>query len=142
MLVVVAVALYGIGMVVAGLVLGDHVFEPLGFGPADGDVRTGQQRDCVRLACGILGAVLVGWTVTIGAIVLGPLRRRERWAWWAVSSAAAAWFVFDTGLWLAFGYGGHAAFNVGFALALVVPLAAMRSEVRPVSSPPPETRPK
>ena len=80
LLVVVVVALYALGLVVAGLWLGDTVFNALGFGPEDGDVVE-SQREYVRLVYGILGAVIVGWMATIGLIVSGPLRRRETWAW-------------------------------------------------------------
>ncbi len=127
--VVAAVALYALVLVVAGLWLGDAVFDKLGFGPDDGDIA-GSQRDYVRLVYGILGAVIVGWMATLGAIAAGPLRRRESWAWWTITSAASAWFVFDTGLSLVLGYVGHALFNVVFALALAVPLAGIKADSR------------
>ena len=63
------------------------------------------------------------------AVVAGPLARRETWAWWAVVGSATLWFVLDTGLSLALGFVGHAAFNVGFAVALAVPLAAIRRDL-------------
>ncbi len=127
--VLVAVALYALVLVVAGLWLGDAVFDKLGFGPDDGDIAD-SQRDYVRLVYGILGAVIVGWMATLGAIAAGPLRRRETWAWWAVAAAALAWFVLDTGLSLVLGYVGHALFNVVFALALAVPLAGIKASLR------------
>ncbi len=78
---------------------------------------------------GILGAVIVGWMTTIGAIAIGPLRRREIWAWQAIVSAVVVWFVLDTGLSLVLGFVGHALFNVTFAVALAVPLSAIKREL-------------
>ncbi len=128
LIVVVGVAVYALGLVVFGLALGDEVFARLGFGPGDGEIIGEAPREYVQLIYGVLGAVIVGWMVTLGAIVVGPLRRREEWAWWAVVSASVIWFALDTGLSLALGFVGHALFNVGFAVALAVPLAAIRME--------------
>lgn len=130
LIVVAGVVTYAIGLVVVGLFLGDQVFDRLGFGPDDGDIFDRTPRRYVRLVYGIIGAVIVGWMTTIGAIVVGPLRRREAWAWWAIVMAVTAWFVFDTGISLVLGFVGHALFNVAFTLALAVPLAALRRELR------------
>lgn len=128
LVVVLAVTAYAVGLVVAGLFVGDEVFDRLGFGPADGDIVDGRPREYVRLVFGVLGAAIVGWMVTFGAIVLGPLRRRQTWAWWAITAASIVWFVLDTALSLALGFVGHALSNIVFAVALGVPLAAIRRE--------------
>ena len=128
-LLVAGVGVYAVGLVVAGEFLGDHVFDPLGFGPDDGAIDGDRPVEYLRLVYGILGAVIVGWMVIIGAIALGPLRRREPWAWWALVVALAAWFVLDTGLSLTLGFVGHALFNVGFTVALAVPLIAIRRQL-------------
>lgn len=130
LIVVVGVTVYAVGLVVAGLFLGDQVFERLGFGPDDGGIVNAEPRQYLRLVYGIIGAVIVRWMTTIGAIVVGPLRRREAWAWWAIVSAVGMWFVLDTGLSLVLGFVGHALFNVAFTVALAVPLAVLRRELR------------
>jgi hypothetical protein len=104
------------------------VFDLLGFGPEDGNVETAQ-REYVQLLYGILGAVIVGWMVTIAAIVVGPLRRREPWAWWAIVMSVTIWFVLDTGLSLVLGFVGHALFNVAFAIGLAIPLAGIKRDI-------------
>jgi len=124
------VAVYAVALVFAGLFLGDEVFNHLGFGPEDGDIGRERPRDYLRLIYGILGAVIAGWMVTVGAIAVGPLRRREAWAWWAITSAVSVWFVLDTGLSIALGFVGHAVFNVAFAVALAVPLVAIKKELK------------
>ena len=123
-----AVALYAFLLVVAGLWLGETMFEWLGFGLDDGNVE-GAQRDYAQLLFGILGAVIVGWMAIIGAIVVIPLRRRESWAWWAIVISVAVWFVLDTGMSLILGFVGHALFNVAFAIGLAVPLAAIKRDL-------------
>lgn len=129
LVVIAGVSLYALGLVLFGLALGDQIFDRLGFGPSDGEIVGEVPRQYLQLVYGILGAVIVGWMTTVGAIVVGPLRRRERWAWWAVVSASAVWFALDTGLSLVLGFIGHGLFNVGFALALAVPLAAIKTEI-------------
>ncbi len=82
--------------------------------------------DYSRFIYGVLGAVLAGWMALIAAIVAGPLRRRERWAWLAVAGSFAGWFVIDTTHSLVTGYPENAAFNAVFAIAFVPPLIALR----------------
>ncbi len=129
LVVVAGVSVYALGLVMFGLVLGDQVFDRIGFGPDDGEIAGDVPREYIRLVYGILGAVIVGWMTTVGAVVIGPLRRRESWAWWTIVIASAVWFVLDTGLSLLLGFVGHGLFNVGFAIALAVPLAAIRREI-------------
>ena len=123
------VATYAFGLVVAGLFLGDHVFDRLGFGPYDGAIVRADARHYVRLVYVILGSVIIGWMLTIAALVAGPLRRREVWAWNTIVGSVGAWFILDTGLSLILGFAGHAAFNVAFAAGLAVPLVAIRQEL-------------
>lgn len=132
LLVVIAiVACYALGLVFAGLFFGDQVFDRLGFGPDDGGIVSDDARHYLRLIYAVLGSVIVGWMLTIAALVIGPLRRRETWAWKAIAGAIAAWFLLDTGLSLALGFTGHAAFNISFGFALAVPLLAIRPELEP-----------
>lgn len=128
------VTIYALGLVVAGLLLGDQVFDRLGFGPDDGSIAGDDARRYLRLVYAILGSVIVGWMLTIARLVTGPLRRREPWAWSAIATGVGAWFVLDTGLSLILGFVGHAAFNVVFVVALAVPLVAIKIELRPVRS--------
>lgn len=129
LVVFVAVATYALGLVFFGLALGDSIFVLLGFGPDDGEITAEVSRRYLRLVYAILGAVIVGWMTTAGAIAIGPLRRREPWAWWAIVCASAVWFALDTSLSLALGFTGHGLFNLGFALALAVPLVAIKREI-------------
>jgi len=76
-LLVFGVGAYALGLVFAGEFIGDQLFDRLGFGPSDGGITGGVGRDYARFIYGVLGAVIMGWMITIGAIAMGPLRKRE-----------------------------------------------------------------
>lgn len=101
-------------------------FERLGFGMAAAGITGGPAREYVLFVYGVLGAVIAGWMVLLAAVVIGPLRRREAWAWWAVAGSLGGWFVLDTGFSLAVGSPAHALFNVGFVVAMGLPVAMLR----------------
>ena len=96
------------------------------FGLMLGTVGTYAATADQRFTFGVLGAVMVGWMITLGAIARGPLRRREPWAWWAVTGSVAAWFILDGGVSMYFGFVGNAMFNTAFAVAIAIPLIAIR----------------
>ncbi len=120
-----AVAAYGVVLVVHGRAPA-ALFDRLGFGPTASGITAGAAVDHVLLVYGVLGAVLIGWMLLLLAVARGPLRRREPWAWTATVVSTTAWFGVDTAFSLAVGSTAHAAFNLAFAAALGVPLAAMR----------------
>lgn len=91
---------------------------PAGFGP--------QVVDYLGFVYGVLGAVMAGWSVALLAIVRGPFRHGERWAWSAVAGSLGFWFLVDTTFSLVSGFPGNAILNVAFALVLAVPLIATR----------------
>lgn len=126
--VVLGVAAYAVLLVAAGPAA-QRLFELLGFG-ADDAVAAGDATDYVLFLQGVLGAVIVGWMLLLLAVVRGPLRRQERWAWNAIALSTVAWFVVDTGFSLVVDQPEHALFNVAFLALLGVPLAALRPEVQ------------
>jgi hypothetical protein len=115
------VAAYAAALVVAGTVAG-RLFDVLGFGMRAAGVPQGPARDHVLLVYGVLGSVLVGWMVLVAALAAGPLRSGEPWAWPALAASVGTWFVLDTGFSLVVGSWQHAVFNLGFVVALGVPL--------------------
>lgn len=119
-------AVYAIALVVAGSLVGEHVFDRFEFGPTNGSIAAGAPAGYVRFIYGVLGSVIVGWMALVAVIALGPFRQREPWAWWAMLSSVAVWFVIDTTMSLALGWPTHAAFNVPFGAALATPIMALR----------------
>ena len=97
--------------------------------PLDEDVFsqvTAIDRNYFMLLYGIIGGVLIGWAVLIYAMVNGPLRYGQRWAWQALIASLSAWFVTDTLISGATGYSINVLFNVVSAVAFAVPLFAIR----------------
>lgn len=123
------IAVYGAVLVVRGAVPA-ALFDQLGFGMTASGITGGPERTYVLLIYGVLGAVLIGWMFLLLAVVRGPLLRRERWAWNAVAASMTAWFVADTTFSLAIGSPAHALFNIGFGLAVAVPLMALRRQLQ------------
>lgn len=81
-------------------------------------------RGYISFAHAVLGAVMIGWSISLLYIVTGPFRRGERGAWSALTVSLLAWFVPDSAASLAAGYAGNALLNVGFIALFAVPLAA------------------
>lgn len=80
--------------------------------------------DYIQFVYGVLGAVMVGWGILIGLIVVGPFRRGEREAWNQLAISLSVWFVVDSAYSLYSGYPGNAALNTVFFILFAVPLAA------------------
>jgi len=135
---IVAVFVYALLLVGAGGVAAG-IFDRLGFGPTKDGLTAGPERDYVVFIIGVLGAVILGWMALLLWVVSVPLRRREPWAWSAVMSSVAVWFIADTGLSLAPAYWAHAAFNVLFLLILGGPLMMLRTELTVSASRPAPT---
>ena len=60
------------------------------FSPSGGEER--------RFLLVPLGATLLGSYVMTGLIAAIPLKRAERWAWWALACSFLAWFLLDTAM--------------------------------------------
>ncbi len=126
--VIIGVLVYAALLVVRGGIPA-VMFDRLGFGMTASGISDGPARRYVLLIYGVLGAVLVGWMLLLLAIATGPLRRRERWAWNAVALSMTLWFLVDTTFSIIIGFPAHALFNVAFAVAIGVPLAALHKHL-------------
>jgi hypothetical protein len=122
--VLVIVLLYALLLVLAGSLAGS-LFDLLGFGPP-ASIDTPEVRDYLRLPFMVLGAVMAGWSLLMLLIVRGPLKEGVTWAPRFLLLAVGLWFVLDTGMSLVLGFPTHALFNLPFALALGIPLLALR----------------
>lgn len=124
--VLVIVLLYALLLVLAGSLAGS-LFDLLGFGPP-ASIDTPEVRDYLRLPFMVLGAVMAGWSLLMLLIVRGPLKEGAAWAPRFLLLAVGLWFVLDTGMSLVLGFPTHALFNLPFALALGIPLLALRRQ--------------
>lgn len=78
----------------------------------------------VRFVYGVLGAVMVGWGVSMLWVLIGPYGRGERAGWLALATPLAFWFVLDSSLSVAQGFWQNAVLNSIFAALFALPLAA------------------
>ena len=118
---------YALLLVVAGAVAGS-LFDLFGFGPP-ASIDSPELRDYLRLPYMVLGAVMAGWSLLMLLVVRGPLKEGAEWAPRFLLLAFGLWFVLDTGMSLVLGFPTHALFNIPFALALGIPLLALRRAV-------------
>lgn len=125
LLIVLAVAGYGASLVLVPQ-LASGLFEALGFGMREGGIVDDPARSYVLFLYGVLGSVIVGWMTLIAAVVAGPLKDGNPWAWPALVVSVSAWFVLDTGFSLTVGEWQHALFNLTFLAALGLPLLMWR----------------
>ncbi len=100
----------------------DPAFWATGPDPATADFRS--------WAYGAWGATVAGWGLLVAFVGAGPFARHERWAWYAIASATALWFVLDTGISLAHGVVANAALNTVLVLIVAVPLFSARGAFR------------
>ena len=108
-----------------------RLFDALLFPESGVDKAFGTQAGAyIRFTCGVLGAVMTGWSVMMVCWVLGPFRRGEPLGWIALAGSIIGWYVIDTPHSLLSGYPGNAALNTLFLIAFAVPLAATASQVR------------
>lgn len=92
--------------------------------------------DYMRFVYGVLGAVMVGWGVSLFWVLIGPYGRGERAGWLALATPLAIWYVVDSSFSVAQGYWQNAVLNSVFAALFALPLAAtygacMRPAQRP-----------
>ena len=82
----------------------------------------------------VLGAVMVGWMISLLFILAGPFRQGQREGWYAVTVSIMVWFLIDSGFSISTGFWQNAVFNVIFFVLFIIPLAATYRRFNDVSS--------
>ena len=79
---------------------------------------------------GVIGATTAGWGLTLMYLIFVPLKRKEKWAWNAITISLALWFVLDT--WISTHYGAkfNVILNIAFAMQFFAPLLFIRSTMK------------
>jgi len=80
--------------------------------------------DYIRLTHAVLGAVMVGWFLTI--FLLAPLAAVHIEVWWALVGGLVAWYVPDTAYSLLSGFWPNAVLNSGIGALFAPALAGLR----------------
>ncbi len=78
----------------------------------------------LRFVYGVLGAVMIGWMVSLLFLIAGPFRERTRLGWCAVSLSVLLWFAVDSGFSIWVGFWENAALNTGFLVLFAPPMIA------------------
>lgn len=125
LVVIVGVMLFGISMILSPeLIL--QFFSLLVYAAADGIERQFGTAAVayITLIHGVLGAVMLGWAVSLLLVLLGPFQRGIREGWVILSVSVTVWFVPDTLFSLWTGFWQNAVLNLVFALLFAIPLVA------------------
>jgi hypothetical protein len=69
----------------------------------------------IKFAYGVLGAVMIGWAISLYYILLVPFRRGEREAWLGVTLSVTVWYVVDSVWSVATGFYENAILNTAFS---------------------------
>lgn len=78
----------------------------------------------MRFAYGILGAVMVGWMVSLWFVAVGTFRRGEREGWLTLTASVIVWYVVDSAWSVSVGFWQNAALNTAMLILFAIPLAA------------------
>ncbi|MBK1990298.1 hypothetical protein A0J48_022695 [Sphaerospermopsis aphanizomenoides BCCUSP55] len=78
----------------------------------------------VKFFFGVLGGVMIAWSVALLFILAGPFRRGQKEAWYAVTVSILIWVIVDSSASIATGYWQNAVSNTIFLVFLGAPLVA------------------
>ena len=81
-------------------------------------------------AFGVWGATLAGWATTLMFIAVYPLKKKEAWAFYSIGLSIAIWYPLDTFISFYFGVLLNCALNTVLLVLVVVPLLAMRRDLK------------
>lgn len=85
----------------------------------------------ITFVYGVLGAVMVGWSVGLFSFLTNGFQRGERYAWNAVTLSVTTWFVIDSAFSLSMGFIENVLLNVVFFVLFAIPLAATYRDFYP-----------
>ncbi len=123
----IGVIVFGLGM---ALLCGTSLFDLFDdqVNPVFWDSKTVSPviEDFQQWVYGVLGATMAGWGVFIYYVVRYPFKMQERWAWMALVSGLALWYVVDTSISALSGVYFNVLFNTILIVLLVPPLWSTR----------------
>jgi hypothetical protein len=102
-----------------------ELFNILFYGSADADGRFDENAsDYIQFVYGVLGAVMIGWSVSMLTTVFGAFKRGEREGWNGLALSIVVWFVVDSAFSIYAGFVENAVFNLTVFVMLAIPLGA------------------
>lgn len=112
---------------VFGVVLAGAAFEPTS-GPARlilgimNPTAAGEFDALHRFSIGLVGAVTLGWGLTLLAAIQAAVRLGDRQLWLGITGAAIVWYVVDSVISVATGFALNAASNTLIVAAYLLPV--------------------
>ncbi len=123
--VTIGVVIYATGLMLMPQTM-HGLFSRLFFGDSDNVQRIGEDYpEFIQLVYGVLGAVMIGWMVTLLAIMWRHFRTDPRGTWQILVISIGVWYAVDSGFSVVIGLVEHAVFNTGFLVLYVVPLVGI-----------------
>jgi len=80
--------------------------------------------DYLSFVYGVIGAVMLGWSLVFLYIVRKPFQAGELWSWYALAVPVTIWFIADSLHSVVSGFWPNAIFNTGFFILFGIPLLA------------------
>lgn len=78
----------------------------------------------IKFLYGLLGAVMIGWSMALLYILFKPFFRGETEGWLAMTASILVWFTVDSSFSLSMGFWQNAVLNAIFLVFFAIPLAA------------------
>jgi hypothetical protein len=75
---------------------------------------------------GVMGAMMLSWASLMAMLAIGPLRRGEGWAFWALLAGAVLWFAIDESFSVYFRVWANAIGNVIILAWMLFPLIVLK----------------
>jgi hypothetical protein len=120
-----SVIVFSLGMVIAPNLVQEKLFDAMFFSSTQiQTVLSNTAVSYILFTYRVLGAVMVGWMISLLFILAGSFRRGQREGWVAMTGSIAVWFLLDSGVSISVGYWQNAVFNVIFFVLFIIPLAA------------------
>lgn len=79
----------------------------------------------IKFVYGVLGAVMVGWCVSLFCSILDSFRREDKEGWRTVSLSLVTWFILDTSFSISQGFIENAVFNLIVFVCFSIPLIGL-----------------
>lgn len=77
----------------------------------------------IKFVYGVLGAVMVGWSVSLLFIIIGPFHNKQLQAWQSITVSMLTWFILDSSFSIIVGFWQNAILNIIFLVFFLIPLA-------------------
>lgn len=123
-LILIGVGLFGLSMVLLPDVIAAFFNWMIFSGARSGVQFSPEVAHYIKFVYGVLGAVMLGWAITLLYVVFGEFRRGEPRGWNAVAVSVVTWFVVDSIFSWSMGFIENVIFNILFFVLLAIPLAA------------------